>query len=120
MEVGHLVKQTDKESFEGTLQFWFDKRQDFLNERTINPIATKSFYTHKRLRDAYRSLLRLFTWYANIEFNTPNTINAMMDIYGSIRSKFCYILLSAISMGVLFLLSIIIIPSRFPICINCN
>lgn len=56
MEVVDLMKRTDKESFVGALQLWFDKWEYFLNERTINPINEKSFYTHKRLRSAYRSL----------------------------------------------------------------
>ena len=56
MEVMDLMKQTDKESFIGMLDLWHEKWKDFLNERTINPQTNKSFYTHKRLRSAYRSL----------------------------------------------------------------
>ena len=62
MEIIHLVKQAGKESFEEALQLWIDKRQDFLNGRTINLIATKSFYTYKRLRGAYRSLQNNILW----------------------------------------------------------
>ncbi len=56
MEVVDLMKQTDRESFTGALGLWFEKWESFLNERTINPFTQKSFYTHKRLRSAYRSL----------------------------------------------------------------
>ena len=56
MEVVDLMKQTDKESFIGALELWFKKWETFLNERSVNPVTKKSFYTHKRLRSAYRSL----------------------------------------------------------------
>ena len=72
-EITALMKQTDKESFEGTLNEWSVKWKTFLNERTINQETGKSFYTHKRLRSAYRSLRTnlkwLFIWYDNIELN---------------------------------------------------
>ncbi len=50
------MKKTDKLSFEGELVNWFINWKDFLNERTINIETRKTFYTHKRLRSAYRSL----------------------------------------------------------------
>ncbi len=52
MEVADLMKQTDKESYTGVLQMWFDKWQWFLDERSTNSTAGKSFYTYKRLRSA--------------------------------------------------------------------
>ena len=55
MEVADLMKQTDKESFMGALQMWFDKWQWFLDERSTNSATGKTFYTHKRLRSAARS-----------------------------------------------------------------
>lgn len=91
MEVTDLMKQTDKESFVGALQLWFDKWEQFLNERTTNPITGKSFYTHKRLRSAYRSLKNnlpwLFTWYDNIELNIPNTTNAIDGHFANLKNK---------------------------------
>jgi len=48
IEVVDLMKKTDKESFDGALQQWFENWQDFLNERTISPITNKSFYTQYR------------------------------------------------------------------------
>ena len=62
-----MLKMTDKESFEGGLELWFTKWKSFLKERTINPETGKSYFTHKRLRSAYRSLKSnspwLFTWF---------------------------------------------------------
>lgn len=91
MEVVELMKQTDKASFEGSLLLWFEKWEDFLNERTTNPISNKSFYTHKRLRSAYRSLKNnlpwLFTWYDYFELNIPNTTNAIDGHFADLKNK---------------------------------
>lgn len=91
MLVVDLMKQTDRESFEGALNLWFEKWENFLNERTINPETKKSFYTHKRLRSAYRSLKNnlpwLFTWYDNIELSIPNTTNAIDGHFADLKNK---------------------------------
>lgn len=91
MTVVDLMKQTDKESFVGALQLWLDKWEQFLNERTTNSITGKSFYTHKRLRSAYRSLKNnlpwLFTWYDNIELKIPNTTNAIDGHFADLKNK---------------------------------
>jgi len=91
LEVVDLMKQTDKESFEGALQLWFEKWEYFLNERTINHETRKSFYTHKRLRSAYRSLKHnlpwLFTWYDHCKLNIPNTTNAIDGHFADLKNK---------------------------------
>lgn len=91
MEVVDLMKQTDRASFEGALELWFEKWEDFLNERTTNLITNKSFYTHKRLRSAYRSLKNnlpwLFTWYDYFELNIPNTTNAIDGHFADLKNK---------------------------------
>jgi hypothetical protein len=91
MKVVDLMKQTDKASFEGALRLWFEKWETFLNERTTNAITNKSFYRHKRLRSAYRSLKNnlpwLFTWYDNYEINIPNTTNAIDGHFADLKNK---------------------------------
>jgi hypothetical protein len=91
MEVADLLKQTDKESFTGALQMWFDKWQWFLDERSTNPATGKTFYTHKRLRSAARSLKNnlpwLFTWYDNLEIGIPNTTNAIDGHFADLKNK---------------------------------
>lgn len=91
MEVVDLMKKTDKESFVGALSLWFEKWEDFLNERTVNPLTKKSFYTHKRLRSAYRSLKNnlpwLFTWYDHYELGIPNTTNAIDGHFADLKNK---------------------------------
>lgn len=86
-----LMKQTDRESFEGGLRDWFEKWKIFLNERTKNVETGNTFYTHKRLRSAYRSLKTnsnwLFTWYDNIELNIPNTTNAIDGHFADLKNK---------------------------------
>lgn len=90
-ELVSLLKQTDKESFEGGLTQWYSKWESYLNERSINIETNKSFYTHKRLRSAYRSLKTnlpwLFTWYDNIELNIPNTTNAIDGHFSDLKNK---------------------------------
>ncbi len=91
MEIVSLMKQTDKESFEGALNEWYLKWRAFLDERTINEETGKSFYTHKKLRSAYRSLKTnlkwLFTWYDNIELGIPNTTNAIDGHFADLKTK---------------------------------
>jgi len=91
MEIVAIMKQTDKESFEGALLDWFEKWKKFLNERTINEQTGKSAYTHKKLRSAYRSLKNnlkwLFTWYDNMELHIPNTTNAIDGHFADLKNK---------------------------------
>jgi hypothetical protein len=91
LRVVDLMKQTDKESFTGALELWFNKWENFLNERTLNPLTNKSFYTHKKLRSAYRSLKNnlnwLFTWYDFIELKIPNTTNAIDGHFADLKNK---------------------------------
>ena len=86
-----LMKQTDRESFEGAVEEWREKWQNFIDERTINPLTGKSFYTHKRLRSAYRSLRNnlpwLFTWYDHLGFEIPNTTNAIDGHFADLKNK---------------------------------
>jgi hypothetical protein len=90
-EVVKLMPNTDKESFEGALNTWFVKWHAFLNERSASMETGKSFYTHKRLRSAYRSLKTnlkwLYTWYDNIELNIPNTTNAIDGHFADLKNK---------------------------------
>lgn len=91
MEVVNLMKQTDKESFIGALYLWSEKWRDFLNERTVNPLTNKTFYAHKRLRSAYRSLknnlLWLFTWYDHYELKIPYTTNVIDGHFADLKNK---------------------------------
>ena len=90
-ELVSMMKCTDRESFEGGLELWYNKWESFLRERTLNPDTGRSYYTHRRLRSAYRSLKTnlkyLFVWYDNIEFNMPNTTNAIDGHFSDLKTK---------------------------------
>lgn len=85
-----MLKNTDKESFEGGLNDWYVKWNDFLNERTLD-VKGKSRYKHKKLRGAHRSLKTnlpwLFTWYDNLNLNIPNTTNAIDGHFADLKNK---------------------------------
>lgn len=85
-----LLARTDRESFEGGLNLWYDKWAGFLNERKID-LNGKKRYVHKKLRSAFRSLKTnlpwLFTWYDNIEMNIPNTTNAIDGHFADLKNK---------------------------------
>ena len=91
MQVLDTMKQTDKESFEGQLNQWHNKWKSFLNERTINTESGKSFYTHKKLRSAYRSMKSnlpwLFTWDVYSDLKIPNTTNAIDGHFADLKNK---------------------------------
>jgi hypothetical protein len=85
-----ILKNTDKESFEGGLNDWYIKWNDFLNERRLD-INGKNRYVHKKLRSAYRSLKTnlpwLFTWYDNMGLQIPNTTNAIDGHFADLKNK---------------------------------
>ncbi len=90
-ELTLLLVRTDKESFIGALDQWHVKWKLFLDERTINIETSRSFYTHKRLRSAYRSLKVnlpwLFTWYDHTELKIPNTTNGIDGHFADLKNK---------------------------------
>jgi len=74
------LTKTDRETFIKKLKQWHEEWEDFLIEKTINPITKRTHYTHKRLRSAHRSLKTnlpyLFTYLDYPELNIPNTTNS--------------------------------------------
>jgi len=89
-ELTLLLSQTDKESFIGGLNEWYEKWKSFLDERKIDEQGRKR-YVHKKLRSAYRSLKTnlpwLFTWYDFRELNIPNTTNAIDGHFADLKNK---------------------------------
>jgi len=86
-----LLSQTDKESFLGAIDEWYNKWESYINERAINFETGKSRYVHKRLRSAYRSIDRnkqyLFTWYDNMDLGLPNTNNQLEGTFTDLKNK---------------------------------
>jgi len=94
VELLNIIKKlchTDKESFIGMFEMWFDKWSSFLKERRIEPKTEKTRYVHSRLRSAYLSIKRnmpyLWTWYDNIEVGIPNTNNGLEGKFSDLKSK---------------------------------
>jgi len=88
--IAKKMAKTDKESFIGALDLWYDKWADFLVERSANADG-KTFYTHKRLRSAYlslrRNMQRLWTYYDYPDLCLPNTNNAIEAMFSDIKTK---------------------------------
>lgn len=91
LKISNLLTHTDKDSFIGLLNQWYDKWKDFIQERTTDNKTGKSSYTHKRLRSAYLSLQRnmywLWTFYDYPELLIPNTNNALEGVFTDIKTK---------------------------------
>jgi hypothetical protein len=85
-----LTKQT-KEEFVNSLNNWYLRWFDYLNERSKSPSTGKTYYTHKRLRSAYLSLKRhlpyLFVYQDYKELIIPNTTNALDGQFADLKNK---------------------------------
>jgi hypothetical protein len=81
--------QTDERDFTAAINSWHQKWSLFLKERTTDPLTGKWFYTHKRLRSAYRSfkinLPYLFTYQKYSDLNIPNTTNSLDGCFAYLK-----------------------------------
>ncbi|MDP3057432.1 MAG: hypothetical protein Q8N37_02855 [bacterium] len=75
-----LTTSNEKE-FTELLNKWHEKWKDFLQEKSFNPETQRLYFTHKRLRSAYRSLKTnlpyLFTYQKYPKLKIPNTTNSL-------------------------------------------
>ena len=77
----YRLKETNEKNFTKKLDEWYEIYKEFIEEKSINNDTGKSYYTHQKVRGAYRSLKAnlpyLFTRkkYKNIE--VPNTTNTL-------------------------------------------
>ncbi len=81
--------ETNESDFACALNDWHAKWSSFLKEKTIDPLAGRWHYTHKRLRSAYRSLKLnlpyLFTYQKHHELNIPNTTNSLDGCFAYLK-----------------------------------
>jgi len=82
--------RTDKNEFNRKLEAWYLKWEEFLKERTISPENQRSwFYTHKRVRSAYRSLKTnlpyLFIYKDYPQLEIPNTTNSLDGYFSHLK-----------------------------------
>lgn len=92
-ELTRTLTKAEKENFVIDLARWFEKWKAFLNERTMNPLTGKSFFTHKRLRSAYRSLTTNLPWLFTFQdfpmLKIPNTTNSIDGHFADLKNKLC-------------------------------
>ncbi len=89
--ITHLLKQTDRETFEYYIEQYGIYYDDFLKERAIWSDG-RNHYIHKRTRSAYSSLKNnlkyLFTWYDYIwQVDIPNTTNWLEGFFSHVKTK---------------------------------
>ena len=91
-ELLELVKTltfTTEKVFAHRLSIFVDKYRNFLNEKTTNPFTDESFYTHKKLRSAVRSLQihlhMLFTFERFPLLHIPTTTNTLESHFSHIK-----------------------------------
>lgn len=84
------LPKTNEQSFTIALDGWYEKWRDFLKQKTTDLNTGRWFYTHKRVRAAYRSLktnlLYLFTYQKYPELNIPNTTNSLDGFFNRLKS----------------------------------
>ncbi len=64
------LHKTTKKTFSKRLRLYFVKYGTLLDEMTTNPLTGERYHTHKRLRSAAMSLLRLMSWLFKYSANT--------------------------------------------------
>ena len=85
----HDLCNTNEQIFTDAIYEWHEKWNEFLKERTVEPVTGRWHYTHKRLRSAYRSLKSnlpyLFTYKKYPELNIPNTTNSLDGSFAHLK-----------------------------------
>lgn len=88
-EIVHDLCNTNEKMFADVVDQWHEKWNEFLKERTVEPITGRWHYTHKRLRSAYRSLKTnlpyLFTYKKYPELHIPNTTNSLDGSFARLK-----------------------------------
>ncbi len=85
------LPRTNEKEFTKLLNDWYQRWKNFINEKT-KVLGTKHwYYTHKKVRSAYKSLERnlpfLFTYQKYPELNIPNTTNTIDGYFASLKKK---------------------------------
>lgn len=70
---------------------WHGRWQEFLKERTVDPATGHWQYTHRRIRAAYRAIIRawphLFTYQRFPKGTVPNTTNTLDGSFSQLKQK---------------------------------
>lgn len=84
-----ILTETNEYDLSKVLNCWYEKWELFLKQKTTNPETGRWFYTHKRIRSAYRSLKNnlpyLFTYQKYPELKIPNTTNSLDGYFSRLK-----------------------------------
>lgn len=89
----NTITKTDKDSFVGLFEEWYEKYKDIVNERVSDRRIKRKTppYMRPRLRSAYLSVKRnmplLWTYYDNPYLGIPNTNNGLEGIFSDLKTK---------------------------------
>jgi hypothetical protein len=87
--IANSLTVQNKQSFSKALDEWHEKWRELLSEKTYSPDGKHWWYTHKRLRSAYRSLHAglpyLFCYLEYPELNIPNTNNSIEGYFSKLK-----------------------------------
>jgi hypothetical protein len=92
-QLSDLLTKLDEKTFTFLLDSWYQRWNEFLQEKSINPETGKKHFTHKRIRSAYRSLKRnlpyLFTFehMRKLHIKFPNTNNSTEGYFSDLKKK---------------------------------
>lgn len=92
--IAELLPKTTESKFQILLNAWYFRWSDFIKEKTKVPGTNRWFYTHKRTRSAYRSLvtnLPYFFTYQRLSkqyrLKLPNTNNSLEGSFAHLKDK---------------------------------
>ncbi len=88
--IAKTIPNSNEETLRAEISNWFLKWHEFLKQKTTDSNTGRWFYTHKRIRSAYRSLKNnlpyLYTFQKYPEFNIPNTTNSLDGFFNRLKS----------------------------------
>lgn len=87
--IAMCIPKSNEDEMREVLNTWHKKWKDFLKEKTFNPETKRWFYTHRRLRSAFRSITRnlplLYTYQKYPELKIPNTTNSLDGTFSHLK-----------------------------------
>jgi len=87
--IAMCIPKSSEDEMREVLNAWHEKWKDFLKEKTFNPETKRWFYTHRRLRSAFRSITRnlpiLYTYQKYPELKIPNTTNSLDGTFSHLK-----------------------------------
>lgn len=89
-DIARTIPHSNDEELSKKLNEWFLKWEQFLKQKTTDSYTGRWFYTHKKIRSAYRSLIAnlpyLYTYQKHPELNIPNTTNSLDGYFNHLKS----------------------------------